>query len=52
MQVSTSGGRNLQLMARLQELALAAESLGLSSSPYQEHSGEHAVPVNNDAFGP
>jgi len=37
-------------MARLQELALAAESLGLSSSPYQGHSGEHAVPVNNDAF--
>ena len=50
VQVSTSGRRNLQLMARLQELALAAESLGLSSSPYQGHSGEHAVPVNNDAF--
>eukprot|EP00435_Cladocopium_sp_Y103_P014486 s4341_g3.t1 len=46
IQVAGSGRRNLQLMARLQELALAAESLGLMRRPYQEPE-EVAVPLNN-----
>ena len=36
IEVAASGGKNLQLMARLQELASAAEALGISQSPYVE----------------
>ena len=46
IKVACSGRRNLQLMARLQELALAAEDLGLMRRPYQEPT-EEPVPTNN-----
>lgn len=47
--VAASGRKNLQLMARLQELALAAEQLGLTSSPYSEVPASIKVPVDNSA---
>ena len=50
IQVASSGRRNLQLMARLQELALAADNLGLMRRPYQEPSSHAPVPIDNAAF--
>ena len=50
IQVASSGRRNLQLMARLQELALAADNLGLMRRPYQEPASQAPVPIDNAAF--
>eukprot|EP00435_Cladocopium_sp_Y103_P069119 s624_g32.t1 len=47
IQVAMSGRRNLQLTTRLQELARAADALGLSASPYQEGPPGVSVPVDN-----
>ena len=47
--VAVSGRKNLQLMARLKDLALAAASLGLNSAPYSEVPS--GVPVNVDNRG-
>ena len=48
--VASSGRKNLQLMARLKELALAADALGLSCSPYSEVRDGLPVPVDNSGF--
>ena len=45
--IAASGRRNLLLMARLKELALAADALGLSSYPYAETKSQVSVKVNN-----
>ena len=45
--VATSGRRNLQLVARLQELVKAADSLGFRESPYHQHAAGVQVPVDN-----
>eukprot|EP00435_Cladocopium_sp_Y103_P052260 s3094_g16.t1 len=50
IRVSASGRRNLQLMARLQELASAAECLGLTRRPYQEQTSQAPVPLDNSIF--
>ena len=50
IQVASSGRKNLLLMARLQELALAAEALGLQSSPYTRGPKKHPVPPDNSKF--
>ena len=47
IQIAASGRKNLQLMTRLKELALAAENLGLTNSPYQESPPAHPVPKGN-----
>ena len=48
--IASSGRKNLQLMARLQELVLAADALGLSCSPYAEAHGSFPVEVDNSGF--
>ena len=47
--VSSSGRRrrNLQLLARLQELARAADALGFRESPYHQHAAGSQVKVDN-----
>ena len=47
VQVSTSGRKNLGLLSRLQELAQAVDALGISSGPYSDDHGGHAVPADN-----
>lgn len=49
IQVATSGRRNLQFVTRLQELARAADALGLSASPCQN--GPAGVQVAADNTG-
>eukprot|EP00435_Cladocopium_sp_Y103_P060235 s675_g22.t1 len=50
IQVAASGRKNLQLMARLKELASAADALGLSQSPYTEKIQQERVKINNSDF--
>jgi len=50
IEVAASGRKNLQLMARLKDLALAAEALGLSCSPYSEVRTDVQVGINNEGF--
>ena len=47
IEVSSSGRRNLQLLARLQELAKAADALGFRESPYHQHAAGSHVKVDN-----
>ena len=47
IEVANSGRRNLQLLARLQELSSAAIALGFDSSPYHEGLSNHPVSVDN-----
>ena len=47
IEVASSGRKNLQLMARLQELTHAADSLGFRESPYHQHAAGSHVKVDN-----
>ena len=48
--MSSSGRKNLQLVGRLQELALTAETLALHSGPYAEVVERAEVPLDNTGF--
>ena len=50
IEVAACGRKNLQLLTRLKELAVAAEQLGLSSSPYQEAPPSQQVCIDNSAY--
>ena len=47
IEVAASGRKNLQLMTRLQELASAADALGLSQSPYVDDIKPRKVCLDN-----
>ena len=49
--VESSGRKNLQLLARLQELAVAADALGIAGDPYSRERSGHPVP-KNDSINP
>ena len=50
VEVASSGRKNLQLLARLQELTAAADSLGFRESPYHQHASGHQVKVDNSGY--
>ena len=47
VEVASSGRRNLQLLARLQELSEAADALGFRANPYHEDLDKIPVQVDN-----
>ena len=47
VEVASSGRKNLQLLARLQESTAAADALGFRESPYHQHASGHQVKVDN-----
>ena len=49
--VESSGRKNLQLLPRLQELAVAADALGIAGNPYSRDRAGHPVP-KNDSINP
>ena len=49
--IESSGRKNLQLLARLQELAQATDALGLSGSPYSREKSGRPVP-KDDSVNP